>query len=122
MELFGIRFVGINPENGQKLLVTVCFIVAVGLLRILLRRLANLILGGNPMARPRFWTHQGISLFTTLVLMLVILSIWFDDPTRLTTAMVWSRQVWPLPCKRWLLRSRVISSFSTGRISAWATA
>src|SRR4051794_4032437 len=87
MELFGIRFVGINPENGRKLFVTICFILAVGLLRFLLHWLTNLILGGNPMTRSRFRTRQGITLFTALVLTLAILSIWFDDPTRLTTAM-----------------------------------
>ena len=59
MELFGIRFVGINPENGQKLFVTICFILAVALLRVLLHWLTNLILGGNPMTRSRFWTQMG---------------------------------------------------------------
>ncbi|EDY17550.1 MscS Mechanosensitive ion channel [Chthoniobacter flavus Ellin428] len=87
MEFFGIKFVGVNPENGRKLLLTIGFVLAVGLLRLLLLWLTNLILGGNPMSRGRFWTRQGITLFTALVSMLAILSIWFDDPTRLTTAM-----------------------------------
>ncbi|MEP6809636.1 MAG: mechanosensitive ion channel domain-containing protein [Chthoniobacterales bacterium] len=87
MELFGIKFVGINPENGQKLLLTVCAFIALFLLRALLRWLTNLILGGNPQSRGRFWTRQGITLFTSLVLTLTVLSIWFDDPTRLTTAL-----------------------------------
>ncbi len=87
MEFFGIKFVGINPENGQKLLLTVGIIVAITLLRLFLRWLTNLVLGGNPQSRARFWTRQGITLFTALVLTLGILSIWFDDPTRLTTAM-----------------------------------
>ncbi|MGI8436444.1 MAG: mechanosensitive ion channel family protein [Chthoniobacterales bacterium] len=87
MELFGIKFVGINPENGQKLLLTFGIIVAVTLFRIFLRWITNLILGGNPQSRPRFWTRQGVTLFTALVLTLGLLSIWFDDPTRLTTAL-----------------------------------
>ncbi|MDQ2659423.1 MAG: mechanosensitive ion channel family protein, partial [Verrucomicrobiota bacterium] len=87
MEFFGIKFVGINPENGQKLLLTFGVIAVVVLLRLLLRSITNLVLGGNPQSRPRFWTRQGITLFTALVLTLTILSIWFDDPTRLTTAM-----------------------------------
>ncbi len=87
MELFGIKFVGLNPENGQKLLLTLGVILAVSLLRLLLRWMTNLVLGGNPQSRSRFWTRQGITLFTALVLTLTILSIWFDDPTRLATAM-----------------------------------
>ncbi|MEO5719972.1 MAG: mechanosensitive ion channel domain-containing protein [Chthoniobacterales bacterium] len=87
MEFFGIKFVGINPENGQKLLLTLGIIVAVTLLRLFLRWITNLVLGGNPQSRPRFWTRQGITLFTALLLTLGILSVWFDDPTRLTTAM-----------------------------------
>ncbi len=87
MELFGIKFVGINPENGQKLLLTLCVIAVVALLRLVLRWITNLVLGGNPQSRSRFWTRQGVTLFTALVLTLSILSIWFDDPTRLTTAM-----------------------------------
>ena len=34
----------------------------------------------------RFWTRQGISLLSAVVLILGILSIWFNDPTRLSTA------------------------------------
>jgi small-conductance mechanosensitive channel len=87
MELFGIRFVGLNAENGRKLLLTLGFIIAVMLLRWLLRAIARLFVHGTEeQRRQRFWTHQAISLFCALLILLGILSIWFDDPTRLTTA------------------------------------
>ncbi len=35
----------------------------------------------------RFWTRQAINLSTTLLVVVVLLSIWFDDPTRLATAL-----------------------------------
>jgi small-conductance mechanosensitive channel len=88
MDLFGIKFIGLNPENGRKLLLTLCFILAVVVLRWILRGLARLLVRGDRKAwRARFWTHQGISIFTTLLMIAGILSIWFDDPTRLTTAL-----------------------------------
>ena len=37
-------------------------------------------------SRPKFWTRQGVSLLATVVLILGLLSIWFNDPTRLATA------------------------------------
>ena len=33
MEIFGIKFIGINAENGQKLLLTVLFIIGILLVR-----------------------------------------------------------------------------------------
>jgi small-conductance mechanosensitive channel len=37
--------------------------------------------------RPLFWTRQAIHLFTALLIVVGIASIWFDDPTRLATAL-----------------------------------
>lgn len=37
--------------------------------------------------RPSFWAKQGIRLGAAVVLILALLSIWFDDPTRLATAL-----------------------------------
>lgn len=33
-----------------------------------------------------FWGRQGVSLLTAVVMILGLVSIWFNDPTRLTTA------------------------------------
>ena len=87
MQIFGIRLVGINPENGQKLLFTIALVAGVVVLRFLLRSVARLLLCGRDELRPRFWTHQGISLFSALLLIVGFLSVWFDDPGRLASAM-----------------------------------
>ncbi len=87
MEIFGIKFIGINAESGQKLLLTVLFTIGILLLGFLLRRLAGLILGGTEYERARFWTKQGISVLTALLLVIIVASIWFNDPTRLATAL-----------------------------------
>ncbi len=86
MQIFGIRF-GLTPENGRKLLLTIGFILAIILLRWLLRTIARVFVhGSEEQRRQRFWTHQAISLFCALLIVLGIGSIWFDHPTRLTTA------------------------------------
>ena len=86
MEIFGIKFIGINAENGQKLLLTVLFIVGILLFGIALRAIVGLILSGERFERARFWTKQAISVFTALLMIIVVASIWFNDPTRLATA------------------------------------
>ena len=87
MEFYGIRLVGVNAENAQKLLLTLAIIATVLILRYGLGALAHLLLRGRGNLRVRFWTRQGISIFTAAVLVLGILSVWFDEPARLTTAL-----------------------------------
>lgn len=87
VEILGIRLVGINLVNGMKLLVTAGFVVAVLLVGRLLRGLARWALHGHRHDRARFWLRQGISLLVATVLVLGVASIWFDDPTRLATAL-----------------------------------
>ena len=88
MHFLGIDWVGINPENGRKLLLSVVFIAAVMLLRAGLRWLTGQVLrrADDAATQLRFWTRQGISLLSAVVLILGLLSIWFNDPTRLATA------------------------------------
>lgn len=88
MELFGIRWVGMTPENGHKLLLSLVSIVVIVLIRTLLRASVGLVLRRTDHASTqwRFWTRQAISLLSAVILILSLLSIWFDDPTRLATA------------------------------------
>ncbi len=37
--------------------------------------------------RARFWTHQSITIITAVVIIMGLISVWFDDPTRLATAL-----------------------------------
>jgi small-conductance mechanosensitive channel len=87
MELFGIKFIGLNAENGRKLFITVALIVGVMIARWILHLIVrNTIRGSDRAHRARFWTHQGVSLLSALLLVIGVISIWFDDPARLTTA------------------------------------
>ncbi|MGI8553202.1 MAG: mechanosensitive ion channel family protein [Dehalococcoidia bacterium] len=87
MRFFGIRFVGINAENGQKLLLTLAFLAIIVSLQRLLIGLAGLLLRRRGSEHVWFWTRQAINLSTTIVVIVGILSIWFNDPTRLATAL-----------------------------------
>jgi len=88
MEFLGIKWVGLNVENGQKLVLSIVFIVAVLLFGALARWATRFVISRTDHAgeQTRFWTRQAISLFAAVVLILGLLSIWFNDPTRLTTA------------------------------------
>ncbi len=85
LELFGVKLVGFNAENGTKLLFTILLIVVVLVLTRFLRRFARGVTTRGE--RIAFWVRQGIHVFSALVLTVGVISIWFDDPTRLTTAM-----------------------------------
>src|SRR4051812_34397136 len=85
MEIFGIRFVGVNAENGHKLLLTIAFILGTLLLRAAIVGIAHLATGRQRNERLMFWTRQGASITAALLAVVAVLSIWFDDPQRLTT-------------------------------------
>lgn len=87
VEFLGVRLVGFNAENGKKLLLTLALILLLALLGRLLRALTGWLLRGRRNEQLVFWTRQGIRLTLALLLLLGILSIWFDDPTRLATAL-----------------------------------
>ena len=88
LRLFGITLVGATPENGKKLLLTLILVAMVVLFAAIGRRLLAGTLGqGARLNRFRFWARQAVGLAAGTILVLGIVSIWFDDPTRLTTAL-----------------------------------
>src|SRR4051794_11908681 len=85
VQVLGIRLVGINAENGRKLVLSIAFVVAV----MLLNRLFKLVLKaftGERQGRVQFWTRQGLRLVTTVALLIGIVSIWFNNPSQLASA------------------------------------
>src|SRR5947209_2367346 len=85
VQLFGIRLVGVNAENGKKLLFSVVFIIVVILLKRLLKLLLKVVTN-NKENRFQFWSRQAVRIFATVVLLIGILSIWFNNPTQLASA------------------------------------
>lgn len=86
VQLFGVKLVGVNAENAGKLLFSIVFIVILFGLNYVLRRFAIKLLRERH-EQARFWTRQAIQVLTAFILVLGLASIWFDDPTRLATAL-----------------------------------
>lgn len=82
----GVTLVGVNRETLTKVLATLVLIIAIVLLSRGARALMRALLRGSAHERGYFWGRQVIRLLATLILTLGVLSIWFDDPTRLATA------------------------------------
>ncbi len=87
MEVFGIKLLGVNPQVGEKLLFTVVIFVAVAILRLLLLDITRRLLSGQGQTRTRFWTRQTIILSTTVLFVIGMLSLWFDNPSNLGIAL-----------------------------------
>ncbi len=102
MHFFGIDWVGLNAENGRKLILSVVFIAVILGGSLGLRALVGLVLSRSDHAsvQTRFWTRRASASSRPALLILGLMSIWFDDPTRLATASASSRRGWPSPCSR----------------------
>ena len=87
MEIFGIRLVGANPETLRKLLLTFLFVAAILIIRAMLRYGIRFLTRSYRNERVLFWTRQVFSLWAAIFIVLAVLSIWFDDPTRLATGL-----------------------------------
>jgi small-conductance mechanosensitive channel len=86
VQLFGIRLVGLNAITGRKILLSIIAIAVVMLLARALGALARRVLRGDRYVAVRFWWRQSIRIGTGILTVLLLLSIWLDDPARLTTA------------------------------------
>jgi small-conductance mechanosensitive channel len=88
LHFLGIDWVGVNAENGRKLVLSLVFIAVVVGGGVGSRALVGLVLRrtDHSTLQTKFWTRQGISLLAAVLLVLGLLSIWFNDPARLATA------------------------------------
>ncbi|MBE7182620.1 MAG: mechanosensitive ion channel, partial [Terriglobus roseus] len=84
LQIYGVKLLGVDAQNGRKLLFSIVFLALLWILRGVLQAVAKI-------ARTResrtavFWTGQGVSLVTFSVGVLGLMSIWFDNPARLAT-------------------------------------
>jgi len=89
LHFLGINWVGLTEQNGRKLLLSIGFCVAIAVVRTLVRNLWRVVLRGETSRaiQARFWAHQAINLSSSLLVVLGLASIWFEDPARLATAL-----------------------------------
>ena len=86
LRIFGVTLIGATPENFHKLLLTFALIAGALVVTWVLRALLRSFIGSRWGTRFHFWARQVVSLTVAALLLLAIVSIWFDDPTRLATA------------------------------------
>src|SRR3954447_2822732 len=87
LRLFGVTLIGATPENGRKLLLTVTFVLVAVVGGWVLRRIVSHLAGLSHNRRVSFWGRQTVNIALGLLLFVGVLSIWFDDPNRLATAL-----------------------------------
>jgi small-conductance mechanosensitive channel len=86
LELFDVRLVGFDAVTLRKLALTIAFFVGVTIIAAALRAVARLLTRGDNRRHTRFVAQQTISLCSTFLLVLVFISIWFDNPARFASA------------------------------------
>lgn len=86
VQFFGVKLVGINADNGKKLLFSIGWIILITLIGRGLRWLAHRKAWSVAEKRFAFWTHQGISITVAVLTVVGLVSIWFNNPAQLTTA------------------------------------
>ena len=87
MDWMGIHWVGINAENGQKLLLTIGLVILAFALSSGGKALLNALTDPDGKANRRFWSRQALALIVAVLTVFGLLSIWLDNPARLTSAM-----------------------------------
>ncbi len=86
LEVLGIRLVGLNADTGRKLILTLVALVVLHLAGRGLRAALRALFGKRTDVRTRFWTGQAVSILVTALSIVLLVSIWFDDPGRLAGA------------------------------------
>lgn len=87
VHLFGVTLIGATAENGHKLVLTIGFIAIAWIVAWILRKLLGLLVGSRSGTMVQFWAKQGVSLIIAAILILGIMSIWFDNPARLAAVL-----------------------------------
>jgi small-conductance mechanosensitive channel len=80
-----VNLIGFNSEIWLKIFLTLIFLILLWLLRRVANNLTRELLRRPHNERIWFWTGQGLNLATTVLLILGLLTIWFDNPNRLAT-------------------------------------
>lgn len=86
LQLFGVHLLGVTPQNGRKLALTAALLVIASVVGWLSTKISGLVTSHAASRRVGFWVRQGVSLVVALFVILGLISIWFDNPARLTTA------------------------------------
>lgn len=87
VRIFGVTLIGATPHNLHKLVLTLGFIAIAWVFAWILRQFLKLFIGTRSGTRFQFWAKQGVSLIVAAVVILGIMSIWFDNPAQLASVL-----------------------------------
>ncbi len=87
LHVFGVKLVGVNAETGTKVILTIALVAVIFLLRWLLQAVTARLYARTEKAQTRFWARQVIQVGIAFIFIVGGLSIWFDDPARLSTGL-----------------------------------
>ncbi|WP_367025683.1 mechanosensitive ion channel domain-containing protein [Methylococcus sp. ANG] len=85
IEILGIQLVGLSADNGKRILITIIFVAAVVALHYGLMAFSDWIQRRCNNERIIFWLRQTIRMITTGLILICVVSVWFDNPTSLAT-------------------------------------
>jgi small-conductance mechanosensitive channel len=83
--VFGVRLLGVSWETLNKALLTLILALAILVVRWTIGRVIRRTLRRRPDKTRAFWLRQFANLLVAGFFLLAMLSIWFDDPSRLAT-------------------------------------
>jgi small-conductance mechanosensitive channel len=86
VQIFGVKLVGVTAATGRKVLLSLAVVLVLSFAARGAQAVVRAALAGESRVQGRFWWRQTIRLVVAGVGLLLLLSIWFDDPRRLTTA------------------------------------
>jgi small-conductance mechanosensitive channel len=87
VQIFGVKLVGVDAGNAKKVLFSIILVLLLGLIGRILSAVIGRLFPDRESVRATFWSRQAIHLGKAVILVVVLISIWFDDPARLTTAL-----------------------------------
>jgi small-conductance mechanosensitive channel len=85
IRLFGIKLLGVSWETLHKVVLTLVVMLAIFVLRTTVEWGIRSWTRRRPRERRSFLVRQTVNVVTAALFLLALLSIWFDDPTRLAT-------------------------------------
>jgi len=85
LRIFGVTLIGATQHNLHKLILTLGFIAVAWIFAWALRQFLKLFIGSRSGTRFQFWAKQGVSLVVSGIVILGVMSIWFDSPARLAS-------------------------------------
>jgi len=85
LRIFGVTLIGATQHNLHKLILTLGFIAVAWIFAWALRQILKLFIGTRSGTRFQFWAKQGVSLIVSGIVIIGVMSIWFDSPARLAS-------------------------------------